>query len=140
MSRALFPAWKTSMLKLTVVILGVALAGTASAAGWRSMRIDASSEASFNESVAALQDKLPRVRRRVLEQLSMGPATVSELAAPFDMQLPSFVQTSRLRARRAAHSCLPHGCHTEFRPGSLTTVSRVEVQHHIGAIAFGAWG
>jgi DNA-binding transcriptional ArsR family regulator len=41
-------------------------------------------------------------RRRVLERLSSGPATVSELAAPFDMQLPSFVQhlsvleTSRL--------------------------------------------
>ena len=31
-------------------------------------------------------------RRRVLERLSRGPATVSELAAPFDMQLPSFVQ------------------------------------------------
>ena len=31
-------------------------------------------------------------RRRVLERLSVGPATVSELAAPFDMQLPSFVQ------------------------------------------------
>jgi DNA-binding transcriptional ArsR family regulator len=31
-------------------------------------------------------------RRRVLEQLSIGPATVSELAAPFDMKLPSFVQ------------------------------------------------
>ena len=31
-------------------------------------------------------------RRRVLERLSDGPATVSELAAPFDMQLPSFVQ------------------------------------------------
>lgn len=31
-------------------------------------------------------------RRRVLEYLSVGPATVSELAAPFDMQLPSFVQ------------------------------------------------
>ena len=31
-------------------------------------------------------------RRRVLERLSLGPATVSELAAPFDMQLPSFVQ------------------------------------------------
>jgi len=28
----------------------------------------------------------------VLEHLSVGPATVSELAAPFDMQLPSFVQ------------------------------------------------
>jgi DNA-binding transcriptional ArsR family regulator len=31
-------------------------------------------------------------RRRVLEQLSVGPASVSELAAPFDMKLPSFVQ------------------------------------------------
>lgn len=31
-------------------------------------------------------------RRKVLEQLSVGPATVSELAAPFDMTLPSFVQ------------------------------------------------
>ena len=31
-------------------------------------------------------------RRRVLEQLSVGSATVSELAARFDMQLPSFVQ------------------------------------------------
>jgi DNA-binding transcriptional ArsR family regulator len=31
-------------------------------------------------------------RRKVLERLSVGPATVSELAARFDMQLPSFVQ------------------------------------------------
>lgn len=31
-------------------------------------------------------------RRKVMERLSVGPATVSELAAPFDMQLPSFVQ------------------------------------------------
>src|SRR5687767_5284789 len=31
-------------------------------------------------------------RRRVLEQLSVGPATVGELAAPFDMKLPSFVE------------------------------------------------
>jgi DNA-binding transcriptional ArsR family regulator len=31
-------------------------------------------------------------RRKVLERLSSGPATVSELAAPFDMQLPSFEQ------------------------------------------------
>lgn len=32
------------------------------------------------------------VRRKILEQLSLGPATVSDLAAPFDMKLPSFVQ------------------------------------------------
>ncbi|MFI5234435.1 MAG: ArsR/SmtB family transcription factor [Gemmatimonadales bacterium] len=31
-------------------------------------------------------------RRKVLERLSGGPATVSELAERFEMQLPSFVQ------------------------------------------------
>lgn len=31
-------------------------------------------------------------RRRVLERLSEGPASVSDLAEPFDMALPSFVQ------------------------------------------------
>jgi DNA-binding transcriptional ArsR family regulator len=38
-------------------------------------------------------------RRRVLELLSRGPATVSELADPFDMQLPSFVQHLSLLER-----------------------------------------
>jgi DNA-binding transcriptional ArsR family regulator len=31
-------------------------------------------------------------RRQVLERLCHGPATVSELALPFDMALPSFTQ------------------------------------------------
>jgi len=31
-------------------------------------------------------------RRKVLEHLSKGPASVSELAEPFNMKLPSFVQ------------------------------------------------
>ncbi len=31
-------------------------------------------------------------RRKVVEQLRQGPASVSELAEPFDMSLPSFVQ------------------------------------------------
>ena len=31
-------------------------------------------------------------RRQILEQLSFGPKTVSDLAAPFEMTLPSFVQ------------------------------------------------
>ncbi len=38
-------------------------------------------------------------RRKVLERLSVGPATASELAAPFDMQLPSFVQHLSLLER-----------------------------------------
>jgi hypothetical protein len=51
------------MLKLTIAVLALALAGTASAAGWRSLRVDATSEASFAESVAAIQKKLSPSRR-----------------------------------------------------------------------------
>jgi DNA-binding transcriptional ArsR family regulator len=38
-------------------------------------------------------------RRKVLKELSSGPATVSELAAHFDMQLPSFVEHLSLLER-----------------------------------------
>jgi DNA-binding transcriptional ArsR family regulator len=41
----------------------------------------------------ALSDE---TRRRVLERLGKGPASVSELAAPFGMALPSFVQHLRV--------------------------------------------
>lgn len=51
------------LLKLTVALLAVALTGAASAAGWRSLRIDARSEAAFEESIAAFQDKLSPSRR-----------------------------------------------------------------------------
>ena len=53
------------MLKLTVVVLAFALAGTAAAAGWRDLRIDGSSEAGFAESMEAFKEKLPRARRYV---------------------------------------------------------------------------
>jgi hypothetical protein len=51
-----------------VAVLAVALAGTANAAGWRSLRVDGSSEASFVESVAAFQHKLSPGRRHVFER------------------------------------------------------------------------
>jgi DNA-binding transcriptional ArsR family regulator len=35
-------------------------------------------------------------RRHVLERLSRSPASVSDLAAPFDMALPSFVEHLRV--------------------------------------------
>ena len=53
------------MLKITVAVLAVALAGTASA-GWRSLRVDASSEANFNRSVAEFKAELPAVRYQLL--------------------------------------------------------------------------
>jgi hypothetical protein len=54
------------MMKLTVALLAIALAGSASAAGWRSLRIDASSEASFKTSLEAFNDKLSPARQEVL--------------------------------------------------------------------------
>ena len=51
------------MLKLFVAVLAVVLAGSANAAGWRNLRIDASSEAAFNESVVTFQKKLSPSRR-----------------------------------------------------------------------------
>jgi hypothetical protein len=51
------------MLKLTVAVLAVVIASSASAAGWRKLRIDASSQTSFQESVAVFQDKLSPSRR-----------------------------------------------------------------------------
>ena len=53
------------MQKLTVAVLALALAGTASAGGWRNLRIDGSSEAAFAESMEAFKEKLPRAQRYV---------------------------------------------------------------------------
>jgi DNA-binding transcriptional ArsR family regulator len=48
---------------------------------------------SMGEVFRALSDP---TRRRVLERLGRSPASVSELAEPFDMALPSFVQHLRV--------------------------------------------
>jgi hypothetical protein len=53
------------MLKLTIAIVAVALAGAAAASGWRSTRIDASSDAAFEQSLTALHKELSRARRYV---------------------------------------------------------------------------
>jgi hypothetical protein len=49
------------VLRVVLALLAVSVAGSASA-GWRDLRIDASSEAAFTESVAMLQEKLSRTR------------------------------------------------------------------------------
>ena len=46
-------------------------------------------QAAFNQVFQALADP---TRRAVIERLSQGPSAVSELAAPFQMALPSFMQ------------------------------------------------
>ena len=57
------------MLKFTVATLAIVLAGSASAAGWRKLQIDASSEAAFDQSVATFQQKLSPSRRAAFTAL-----------------------------------------------------------------------
>jgi hypothetical protein len=54
------------MLKLTVAVLAIVLAGTVSAEGWRALRFDASSEEAFTKSLETFRDKLSPVREYVL--------------------------------------------------------------------------
>jgi hypothetical protein len=55
------------MLKQAVAVLAIALAGTASAAGWKDLRVDGSSEAAFKESLAVFYDELSPERRHVFQ-------------------------------------------------------------------------
>lgn len=56
------------MLKLTLAVLAVAVAGSASAAGWRSLRVDGSSEDGFAKSLAVFKEELAPSRYYVLLQ------------------------------------------------------------------------
>jgi hypothetical protein len=53
------------MLKLTVAVLAVAMAGSA-VAGWRDLRVDGSSEEAFATSLEAFKEELSPARRYVL--------------------------------------------------------------------------
>jgi hypothetical protein len=55
------------MLKITVAVLAVALAGSAGAAGWRDLRVDASSEAAYQRSLAVFKEELSAERQRVFQ-------------------------------------------------------------------------
>jgi len=53
------------MRKLIVVVLAVAFAGAASAADWRDLRVDGSSEEAFARSMTAFKDALSPAREYV---------------------------------------------------------------------------
>jgi hypothetical protein len=58
------------MLKLAVAVLALALAGTA-AAGWRDLRVDASSEAAYQRSLAVFKEELSAERQYVFQRALM---------------------------------------------------------------------
>jgi hypothetical protein len=53
------------MLRLTVAVFAVALASSAIAADWRDLRVDASSEAAYQRTLATFNKDLPPERRSV---------------------------------------------------------------------------
>lgn len=63
-------------------------------------------------------------RRAILERLARGPATVTELAAPFDMALPSFLgHIRRLEASGLVTSAKDGRVRTvRLVPGAFTPV------------------
>lgn len=63
-------------------------------------------------------------RRAILERLARGPATVSELAAPFDMALPSLLgHVQKLEAAGLVESVKSGRVRTvTLKPGAFTPV------------------
>jgi hypothetical protein len=53
------------MLTRAIAVLAIVLAGTANAAGWKDLRIDASSETAFEQSLAEFKEELRLPRRYV---------------------------------------------------------------------------
>src|SRR5688572_5651228 len=60
---------RSQMLKMMFAVLALALAGTASAAGWRSLRVDGSSEEAFAQSLEVFKDKLSPARAYAYEEV-----------------------------------------------------------------------
>jgi len=71
----------------------------------------------LNASFAALSDP---TRRAVVEQLSRGPATVSTLAAPHDIALPTFMRHLKVLEDsglvRSSKKGRVRTCHIEAAP------------------------
>ena len=56
------------MLKLVATVIAIALAGSASAAGWKKLTVDGSSEEAFAQSLEVFKEKLSPARRAVFGQ------------------------------------------------------------------------
>lgn len=74
-----------------------------------------------DEVDAVLRALADPTRRAVVERLATSPAVVSELAAPFEMALPSFLQHLRLLEDAGVVTSEKHGRvrTVSLRPGAL---------------------
>lgn len=74
------------MSKVIIAVLAVALAGTASAAAWKDLRIDGSSEDAFKQSLAAFQTELSPERQQVFSGALMDIWLQGAAAAQADQR------------------------------------------------------
>lgn len=79
------------------------------------------SEAGLDSVFAALSDP---TRRHILERLGLGEATVSELAAPFEISLPAI--SRHLKVLESA-GLISRGRRAQWRTSSLRTGSLEDV-------------
>jgi len=75
----------------------------------------------YDELDAVLRALADPTRRAVVERLAQSPAIVSELASPFGMALPSFLQHLRVLEDAGVVTSEKHGRvrTVSLRPGSL---------------------
>ena len=75
----------------------------------------------LSETLAALAHT---TRRAILARLAQGPATVNELAAPFDMTLPAISKHIKVLTRAGL---VVRGQHAQYRPCALDAAPLQEV-------------
>lgn len=75
----------------------------------------------YDELDAVLRALADPTRRAVVQRLAKAPAVVSELAAPYDMALPSFLQHLRVLEDAGVVTSEKHGRvrTVSLRPGAL---------------------
>ncbi len=77
------------------------------------MTVIVEDDARLDETFAALANS---TRRALLARLATGPATVNELAEPFDLGLPAISKHVRVLERAGL---IRRGRHAQFRPCEL---------------------
>ncbi len=77
------------------------------------MSVDTTDDERLTATFAALASA---TRRTILDRLASGPATVNQIAEPFDMTLPAI--SKHLKVLEAA-GLIARGRHAQFRPCTL---------------------
>jgi hypothetical protein len=136
------------MLKLTVAVVAVALAGTAGAAGWKSLKVDGSSEEAFAQSLAVFKHKLSPLRRYVfgeaLKDIWVQGSTEAEAEGREYSAADYYAQLHGLGFKEVVTLTDPSGATAKerFRTASWRLAPRIEprAMPAMGPRPAGGWG